>query len=72
MWNALPERVVGARTLITFKKYLDDYLNWQDIESQGSRTDNWISFGRNLKWSSYKVNHRTVTLRIKICCDFQN
>ena len=38
-WNALPEGVVEAGTLATFKRQLDGHMNREGIKRNGSRKD---------------------------------
>ena len=40
--NALPEEVVEADSITTFKRHLDRYMNRQEIEGYGPRRDKKI------------------------------
>ena len=41
VWNKLPELVVEAGTILSFKKRLDSYMGKMGIEGYGSNAGNW-------------------------------
>ena len=41
IWNLLPEKVVEAGTIATFKKHLDKYMDGKGLEGYGSKAGNW-------------------------------
>ena len=49
VWNKLPEVVVEAGTILSFKKHLDSYMGKMGIEGYGSNAGNWDSLRGFLK-----------------------
>jgi len=41
VWNELPEAVVVAGTILSFKKHLDSYMGKMGIEDSGPSAGNW-------------------------------
>ena len=41
VWNKLPEIVVEAGTILSFKKHLDSYMGTMGIGGYGSNAGNW-------------------------------
>ena len=41
VWNKLPEGVVEAGTILSFKKHLDCYMGKMGIEGYGPSAGNW-------------------------------
>ena len=41
VWNELPEVVVEAGTILSFKKHLDSYMGKMGIEGYGQSAGNW-------------------------------
>ena len=41
VWNKLPEVVVEAGTILSFKKHLDSYMDKMGIERYGPNEGNW-------------------------------
>ena len=41
VWNELPEVVVEAGTILSFKKHLDNYMGKMVIEGYGPNAGNW-------------------------------
>ena len=41
VWNKLPEAVVEAGTILSFKKHLDSYMGTMGIEGYGPNEGNW-------------------------------
>ena len=41
VWNKLPEVVVEAGTILSFKKHLDSYMSKMGIEGYGPNAGNW-------------------------------
>ena len=41
VWNKLPEEVVEAGTILSFKKHLDSYMGKMAIEGYGPNAGNW-------------------------------
>ena len=41
VWNKLPEVVVEADTILSFKKHLDSYMDKMGIEGYGPNAGNW-------------------------------
>ena len=41
VWNKLPEVVVEAGTILSFKKRLDSYMGTMGIEGYGPNVGNW-------------------------------
>eukprot|EP00061_Rhincodon_typus_P008266 g30725.t1 len=48
-WNMLPEKVVEADTIATFKKHLDEYMNKKGIEGVSSVGQSEIG-GSRMGW----------------------
>ena len=40
-WNKLPEVVVEAGTILSFKKHLDSFMGKMSIEGYGPNAGNW-------------------------------
>ena len=40
-WNELAKVVVGAGTILSFKKHLDSYMGKMGIERYGTNAGNW-------------------------------
>jgi len=41
VWNELPEAVVEAGKILSFKKHLDSYMGKMGIEDYGPSAGNW-------------------------------
>ena len=41
VWSELPETVVEAGTILSFKKHLDSYMGKMDIEGYGAKMGYW-------------------------------
>ena len=40
-WNELPEKVVEAGIITTFKRYLDRYMDGNGLEAYGPNAGKW-------------------------------